>query len=128
MANTDIVVRNTMPVADWSSEIMKTNAPVNGDQSPKVVCFSLSMMLRSYVSSISAVMIYLNASSSQTIQSKSLMQLSVNQWTSEADSELIKEVNDSFEVSLAGIHQYQVRLRMLWVRNLCSRQYRRRRK
>lgn len=121
MANVDIWAKNTMPVADWSSEIMTTDSTVSG-QSPKV-CFSLSMMLRNNVSSISAVLIYKNASSPQTIQKRSLMQLYVNQWTSEADNELIKEVTDSIEVSLSGIRQYQVRLLIFWEFHLCSHQY-----
>jgi hypothetical protein len=108
MANEDIRVKNTMPVADWSSEIVQTGQ--SSASSTTKSCFSLNLTLRSYISSVSVVLIHQNSSSPQTIQSRNLMQLYVDEWTSEADKELIKEVNDSFEVPLAGVLQYQVSL------------------
>jgi len=97
-----------MPVADWESDIM--NVLSSNTSGASKACFSMDLKLYKHIRSISVALIYENTSNTASIMNRNLLQLSVDEWTSDTDQERVKEIKDSFELTLGGIRQYQVRL------------------
>lgn len=104
MASQDVDGKNTMAIADWSSEIMHRS----NTSEPKA-CFTFDMKLHSYISSISAKLIYQNTRSPDEIETRSLLQHTVDEWDAAENSQVVKELKNSFSIALSGIKQYQVR-------------------
>lgn len=104
MATRDIRTRPNMTVADWSSEIMHRS-----EKSESKACLTFDLKFHSYISSISAQLIYHDVNMhAAKIETRSLLQYSVENWKIAGNPKTFGELKNSFEISVSDINRYQV--------------------